>query len=195
MSIENNVRTNKKPLKSAMENAWTSKSIILVGLMGAGKSSIGRRLATQLGLPFRDADTEIEKASNLSVPEFFEIHGESAFREGERKVISRLLDGPRHVLATGGGAFMDEQTQTLIAEKGVSIWLRAELDVLYKRCMKRNNRPLLKTENPRDALKKLMEERYPVYEKADITIDSGEGPHEIVVEKIIKAISPQIRQP
>ncbi|MEH6525835.1 MAG: shikimate kinase [Sneathiella sp.] len=165
------------------------RSIVLVGLMGAGKSSVGRRLAAELGLPFKDADTEIEKASNLSVAEFFEQHGEEAFRKGERQVIARLLAGPRHVLATGGGAYMDEETRSLIAEKGISVWLRAELDVLYKRCMKRNNRPLLKKGNPRDILKNLMDERYPVYGLADLTADSGEGPHEIVVGKITTALA------
>ncbi|USG62113.1 shikimate kinase [Sneathiella marina] len=165
------------------------RSIVLVGLMGAGKSSVGRRLATELGLPFKDADTEIEKASNLSVAEFFERHGEEAFRKGERQVIARLLTGPRQVLATGGGAYMDEDTRTLIAEKGISVWLRAELDVLYKRCMKRNNRPLLKKGNPRKILKDLMDERYPIYGLADLTADSGEGPHEIVVGKIVSALA------
>lgn len=165
-----------------------TRTIVLVGLMGAGKSSIGRRLAAQLGLPFKDADHEIEAASNLSVSEFFEIHGETAFREGERKVIARLLEEPRHVLATGGGAFMDPETRALIARKGCSIWLRAELDVIYKRCMKRNNRPLLKTGNPKTILKNLMDTRYPVYAEADVTVDSGDGPHEIVVDKIIAAL-------
>ncbi|MAZ03794.1 MAG: shikimate kinase [Sneathiella sp.] len=166
-----------------------ARPIVLVGLMGAGKSSIGRRLASQLGLPFKDADAEIEAASNLTVAEFFDIHGEAAFREGERKVIARLLKEPRHVLATGGGAFMDKKTRALIAKKGCSIWLRAELDVIYKRCMKRNNRPLLKTGNPKATLKKLKDERYPVYAEADITVDSGDGPHEIVVDKIIAALA------
>ncbi|MZR29278.1 shikimate kinase [Sneathiella litorea] len=169
-------------------NEYENRPIVLVGLMGAGKSSIGRRLATQLGLPFKDADTEIEAASNLSVSEFFNLHGEAAFREGERKVIARLLKEPRHVLATGGGAFMDPRTRALISKKGCSIWLRAELDVIYKRCMKRNNRPLLKTGNPKTILKNLMEARYPVYAEADITVDSGDGPHEIVVDKIIAAL-------
>ncbi|MCF8467578.1 MAG: shikimate kinase [Sneathiella sp.] len=168
---------------------YEARPIVLVGLMGAGKSSVGRRLASQLSLPFRDADSEIEAASNLSIPEFFDIHGEAAFREGERKVIARLLKEPRHVLATGGGAFMDPKTRALIGRKGCSVWLRAELDVLYKRCMKRNNRPLLKTGDPRATLKKLMEERYPIYAEADITVDSGEGPHEIVVDKIIEALA------
>lgn len=166
-----------------------NRTIVLVGLMGAGKSSIGRRLAAALDLPFRDADTEIETASNMSIPEFFETHGEAAFREGERKVIARLLDEPRHVLATGGGAFMAPDTRRVIAEKGRSIWLRADLDVIYKRCMKRNNRPLLKTGDPKKTLQRLMDERYPVYAQADITIDSGDGPHEIVVDKIIAALA------
>ncbi|MCR9214390.1 MAG: shikimate kinase [Proteobacteria bacterium] len=174
---------------SAVALGDDQRSIVLVGLMGAGKSSIGRRLASELKLPFKDADTEIETASNLSVTEFFEKHGEQAFRDGERKVIARLLDGPRQVLATGGGAFMDKDTQSLIEKKGLSVWLRADLDVIYKRCMKRNSRPLLRNGNPKATLKKLMEDRYPVYGKADITIDSGEGPHEIVVEKIINALS------
>ncbi|WP_340150747.1 shikimate kinase [uncultured Sneathiella sp.] len=172
-----------------------ARPIVLVGLMGAGKSSIGRRLASQLGLPFKDADAEIEAASNLTVAEFFEMHGEAAFREGERKVIARLLREPRHVLATGGGAFMDRKTRALIAKKGCSIWLRAELDVIYKRCMKRNNRPLLKTGNPKATLKKLMDERYPVYAEADITVDSGDGPHEIVVDKIIEALAAHDKPP
>jgi len=168
---------------------FETRPIVLVGLMGAGKSSVGRRLANQLGLPFKDADTEIETASNLSVPEFFEIHGERAFREGERKVIARLLKEPRHVLATGGGAFMDPETRAMIATSGCSIWLRAELEVIYKRCMKRDNRPLLKTGDPKVILKKLMDERYPVYAEADVTVDSGDGPHEIVVDKIITALT------
>lgn len=189
MNTKNDVRAAPKATKAALVKRPGDKPIVLVGLMGAGKSSVGRRLAQELGLPFKDADAEIEAAANLSIPEFFELHGEPAFREGERKVIARLLKEPPHVLATGGGAFLDTKTQALIAKKGCSIWLRAELDILYKRCMKRNNRPLLKGGNPKAILKKLMDERYPVYAKADITIDSGEGPHEIVVAKIIAALS------
>jgi len=165
------------------------RTIILVGLMGAGKSSVGRRLATALNLPFKDADTEIEQASNLTIPEFFEIHGEAAFRDGERKVISRLLDGPRHVLATGGGAYMDQETRDLIRNKGRSVWLRADLDTLLKRCLKRNTRPLLQQGDPRQILDDLMKSRYPVYAEADIIVDSSEGPHELVVDKITRALS------
>lgn len=165
------------------------RTIVLVGLMGAGKSSVGRRLATQLGLPFKDADTEIETASNLTVPEFFEIHGETAFRDGERKVIARLLEGPQHVLATGGGAFMDAQTRKLIRDQGCSIWLRANLDTLLKRCLKRNTRPLLKTGDPKQILDDLITKRYPIYAEADIVVDSNDGPHEHVVNRIISALN------
>ncbi len=164
------------------------KSIVLVGLMGAGKSSVGRRLAAELDLPFKDADTEIELASNLTVPEFFEIHGESAFRDGERKVISRLLANTQHVLATGGGAYMDPETRSVIAENACSVWLRADLSTLLKRCLKRNTRPLLRQGNPKEILGNLMETRYPIYAQADIAVESGEGPHEIVVAKIINAL-------
>ncbi|MBL4667449.1 MAG: shikimate kinase [Sneathiella sp.] len=165
-----------------------ARTIVLIGLMGAGKSSVGRRLAAALNLPFKDADTEIEQASNLTIPEFFEIHGETEFREGERKVISRLLDGPKHILATGGGAYMDQQTRDLIRRNGRSVWLRADLDTLLKRCMKRNTRPLLQQGDPRQVLDGLMQSRYPVYGDADIIVDSSEGPHELVVDKIIQAL-------
>lgn len=165
-----------------------NKSIVLVGLMGAGKSSVGRRLAAALNLSFKDADAEIELASNLTVPEFFEKHGEAAFRVGERKVISRLLTENQHVLATGGGAYMDPETRRIIAENGSSVWLKADLDVLLKRCLKRNTRPLLKQGDPRQTLDDLMTKRYPIYAEADVTVESGEGPHEIVVEKIVCAL-------
>lgn len=163
-------------------------SIVLIGLMGAGKSSIGRRLAARLNLPFKDADTEIEAAANMSVSEIFETHGETAFRDGERKVIARLLSGPRHVLATGGGAYMDPQTRALITKTGTSVWLRAELDILVKRCMKRNSRPLLRAGDPKKILRELMDKRYPLYAEADIIVDSGEGPHEIVISNIVKKL-------
>ena len=194
MTTKNEGPTAARTLNQGSKDDIGQKSIVLVGLMGAGKSSIGRRLATALNLPFKDADTEIETASNLSVTEFFDIHGEQAFRDGERKVIARLLDGPRHVLATGGGAFMDAETRAVIEAKASSVWLRADLDVIYKRCMKRNTRPLLMTGNPRETLKMLVDERYPVYGEADFTVDSGDGPHEIVVDKIITALSSSSRQ-
>jgi len=162
-----------------------ARPIVLVGLMGAGKSSIGRRLAARLNMPFVDADDEIEKAANLSISEIFERHGEAAFRDGERRVIARLLGGPLGVLATGGGAFMDPQTRALIRERGLSIWLKAEIETLLKRVARRSHRPLLKQGDPRAVLEKLMVERYPVYAEADLAIETGDGPHDLVVDQIL----------
>lgn len=156
--------------------------------MGAGKSSVGRRLAARMGLPFVDADVEVEAAAGCSIEEMFRTHGEAYFRDGERRVIARLLDGPRQVLATGGGAYMDAATRERIRERGVSIWLRAELDVLLKRVKRRKDRPLLKTPDPGDTLRRLMEARYPIYAEADITVESGDGPHELVVEDIVRRL-------
>ena len=170
--------TNPEPLRVA-------RTIILVGLMGAGKSSVGRRLASRLAVPFIDADDEIEKAAGCSIEDFFELHGEAAFRDGERRVIARLLEGPVHVLATGGGAFMDPRTREVMGERAVSVWLRADLELLVKRTSRRNDRPLLKKGKPREVLGRMIAERYPVYAHADITVDSGEGPHENVVKEII----------
>ncbi len=180
-----------KPQSSRSGSGAERKTIVLVGLMGAGKSSVGRRLASALNLPFKDADTEIEEASNLTVAEFFEKHGEEKFRDGERKVIARLLDGPRHVLATGGGAYMNDETRALIKENAVSVWLKADLDTLVTRCMKRNTRPLLRTGDPKEILGNLMQQRYPVYGEADITVESSHGPHEVVVNKIVSALKNQ----
>jgi shikimate kinase len=166
-----------------------SRSIVLVGLMGAGKSSVGRRLAGRLGLPFVDADNEIEAAAGCSIEEIFSRHGEAAFRDGERRVIMRLLDGPTHVLATGGGAFMDAATRAKIRACATAIWLKADLDVLVKRCGRRPSRPLLKQEDPRSVLERLMRERHPIYAEADITVDSGDQPHEQVVESIVRRLA------
>lgn len=165
-----------------------TNSIVLVGLMGAGKSAIGRRLAARLNLPFVDADQEIENAAGCTIEEFFERHGEPAFRQGERRVIARLLDSPPHVLATGGGAFMDPDTRAKIAEKGISVWLRADIEVLLRRVGRRNNRPLLKNGEPREVLTQLMAERYPIYAGADVTVDSFDGPPEATVERVMTAI-------
>lgn len=170
------------------------RSLVLVGLMGAGKSSVGRRLATRLGFDFIDADTEIEKAAGATIPEIFAEHGEAAFREGERKVISRLLDQPRIVLATGGGAFMNAETRARIRERGHSIWIKASLDVLAKRCARRTNRPLLANGDLRGTLDRLMRERYPVYAEAEFTVTSHDGPHEAVVEEILQVLPDGYRQ-
>ncbi|MSP68105.1 MAG: shikimate kinase [Alphaproteobacteria bacterium] len=164
------------------------RSIVLVGLMGAGKTSIGKRLAQRLGLVFVDADEEIERAAGCTISDIFAAHGEAAFRDGERRVIARLLDGPRHVLATGGGAFMHPETRAHIAERAVSIWLRANLDVLVSRCARLDNRPLLKGGEMRATLARLMDERYPIYAEADITVDTREGPHEEVVNRVLAAL-------
>lgn len=164
------------------------RSIVLVGLMGAGKTTVGKRLAQALGLPFVDADVEIEKAAGETIPEIFERHGEAYFRDGERRVIARLLDEGPYVLATGGGAFMDPSTRARIAAQGVSIWLRADIDVLLKRVSRRSNRPLLQQTDPRAVMERLIGERYPVYAEAHLAVESIEGPHEAVVEAIIQAL-------
>ena len=165
------------------------RTIVLVGLMGAGKTRIGRRLAVRLGLPFFDSDSEIEAAAGETVAEIFANRGEQRFREGERRIITRLLDQPVHVLATGGGAFMDPQTRAVIARRGVSVWLRAELDVLAARVARRGNRPLLKQGDPREILAALIETRHPVYARADLVIDSGEGAPETTVTRAIAALA------
>ena len=156
--------------------------------MGAGKSAIGRRLAARLGMPFVDADAEIERAAGCSIEDIFAIHGEPAFRDGERKVIARLLAGPPHVLATGGGAFMDPETRAAIRAVGVSIWLRAELDLLVARVSRRNGRPLLAEGEPREVLRRLMDERDPTYAEADIVVDSVDGPHERTLQAVLRAL-------
>jgi len=164
------------------------RTIVLVGLMGAGKSAIGRRLAGRLEVPFVDADSEIEKAAGQSVSEIFDSHGEAAFRTGERRVIARLLAQPPHVLATGGGAFMDPETRRRIREVARSVWLRADLDLLLRRVARRTDRPLLAGGNRRAILEQLIAERYPLYAEADIVVDSEEGPHETMVERVLAAL-------
>jgi len=160
-------------------------TIALVGLMGAGKSCIGRRLANNMGMPFMDADQEIERAAGCSIADFFSTHGEKEFREGERKVIRRLLQEEPLILATGGGAYMDEGTRQLLKEKALTIWLRADLDLLLKRVQKRTDRPLLKNVDPREKLAQLMDVRYPVYAEADIIIDSIDGPPDLTLSRVL----------
>lgn len=164
------------------------KTIVLVGLMGAGKTSVGRLLAKRLDLEFIDADDEIEQAARCSIEQIFESHGEAEFRDGERRVIARLLTGPTHVLATGGGAFMRKETRDAIRGRGISVWLRADLDLLLRRVSRRKNRPLLRNENPRQTLEKLIKERYPVYAEADIVVDSGDRPPGTIVDNVIESI-------
>jgi len=168
------------------------RSLVLIGMMGAGKSSIGRKLAQRLNLPFVDADSEIERAAGMSISEIFAKHGEPYFRAGEARVITRLLDGGPQVLATGGGAFMHPQSREAIRAKGISIWLRADYDVLMKRIKRRNDRPMLKTDDPGETLRRLMQERDPVYAEADVIVHSRDVPHEIIIGEIISAVAPRL---
>jgi shikimate kinase len=172
----------QKPAENGPEAVVTAlgnRSIVLVGMMGAGKSSIGRRLAARLGIPFIDADAEIESAAGMTIPEIFDKHGEPYFRAGEARVIARLLDNGPQVLATGGGSLMDAQTRALIGEKGVSIWLKADIDVLLKRTKRRNDRPLA------EKIKDLLPIREPLYAQADIVVQSRDEPHENIVDEIM----------
>ena len=164
------------------------RTVVLVGLMGVGKSAVGRRLAKRLDLPFIDADSEIEAAAGSTIEEFFEQHGEVAFRAGERRVIARLLDGEPHVLATGGGAFMDADTRSLVKSRGISIWLNADLDTLVERVSRRNNRPLLKNGDARQILSRLMAARNPVYAEADITVPSVDQPLGEMTDRVADAL-------
>lgn len=164
------------------------RTIVLVGLMGAGKSAIGRRLAHKLALPFVDADHEIERAAGCTIEEFFARHGEAAFREGERRVMARLLDQPVHVLATGGGAFIDDATRALVRQRGISVWLRAELPLLFDRVQRRANRPLLKQGDPKQVLEQLMQKRYPIYAEADVVVDSRDNPADHTTQDVLDAL-------
>jgi shikimate kinase len=168
--------------------ALGTRSIVLVGMMGAGKSTIGRRLSARLHLPFLDADSEIEAAAGMSIPDIFETHGEPHFRDGEARVIARLLDGGPAVLATGGGAFMREETRNRIGDKAVSIWLKADAEIIMRRVKRRADRPLLQTADPAATVGRLIEEREPVYARADLTIWSRDVPHEKIVEECIDAL-------
>ena len=164
------------------------RTVVLIGLMGSGKSTIGRRLAVRLGVGYIDADAEIEEAAGCSIEDIFTFHGEEAFRDGERRVIKRLLDGPVHVLAAGGGSFMDAQTRATMAKRSTTVWLRAEVDVLVRRVRRTNSRPLLRDGDPHEILSRLIEEREPVYAQAALTIDSGDGAADDVVDDIISKL-------
>ena len=170
-----------------------SRTVALVGLMGAGKSAIGKRLALRLGLPFVDADDEIERAAGCSIAEFFERYGESEFRAGERRVIARLLDRPPLVLSTGGGAYMHPETRAVLRAKAVTVWLRAELDVLFERVRRRGHRPLLRQGNPREVLARLIEQRHPIYAEADIVVDSTAQPADRTTDQVVGALRAHLR--
>jgi shikimate kinase len=165
------------------------RPVVMVGMMGAGKSAIGRRLAHRLGVPVVDADAEIESAAGATIAEIFEKHGEAAFRDGERRVIARLLEGPIGVLATGGGAFMDAETRARIRSRAVTVWLKADLDTLVERVSRRGHRPLLKNGDPREILARLIALRDPVYAEADITVETGHAPAAATVDRVIEALA------
>ena len=169
-------------------SALGTRSVVLVGMMGVGKSTIGRRLSARLHLPFLDADTEIEAAAGMSIPDIFETHGEPHFRDGEARVIARLLDGGPAVIATGGGAFMREETRNRIRDKAVSLWLKADAEIIMKRVKRRADRPLLQTADPVATVGRLIEEREPVYQRADLTIWSRDVPHERIVDECLDAL-------
>jgi shikimate kinase len=171
------------------------RTIALVGLMGVGKSSVGRRLASALGVPVRDADSEGEAAAGRSISEIFASLGEPAFRDGERRVIARLLDGPPHVLATGGGAFMSDETRALIKAKAVSVWLKTDLDVLARRVGRKDTRPLLTGKDPMQVLRAQADARYPAYAEADVTVETGDAAHHVTVAQVIQALSDHLGEP
>ena len=166
-----------------------TKTIALVGLSGVGKSSVGRRLASALGMPFRDADAEVEAAAGRPIAEIFAQYGEPAFRDGERRVIARLLAEPPHVLATGGGAFMSPETRALIKQKAISIWLKADIEVLARRVGRKDSRPLLAGKDPLGVLTTQARDRYPAYAEADIVVETGDTPHQVAVEAILKVLA------
>lgn len=179
---------------SELRSLLGKRAVVLVGMMGSGKSSVGRRLATRLDLPFVDADVEIETAAGMTIPEIFAQRGETEFRDGERRVISRVLATRAPlVLATGGGAFMNAETRERIVELGISIWLKADADVLMRRVRKRSNRPLLQTADPEATMRRMLAEREPVYALADVTVTSRDDPHEVVVEEAIVALDRHLR--
>ncbi len=183
-----NKKSNSRDCEAALD-ATGHLPIVLVGLMGAGKTSIGRRLAEKLDLPFVDADVEIEKAAGKSIPDIFADHGEAHFRDGERRVIARLLENGKQVLATGGGAFMNPETRSAIKSGSVSVWLKADLDVLLKRVAKRGGRPLLENRDPAEVLQNLINIRYPVYAEADVTVESLDVQHNQMVNAVIDALA------
>jgi len=188
-SAQTRKRADKDIRPKAIRERLGNSSVVLIGLMGAGKTAIGRRLAARLHIAFVDADTEIERAAGKSISDIFADHGEAHFRDGECKVIARLLGGGPQVLATGGGAYMNEKTRETVEKRGVSVWLRAELNILMERVGRRDHRPLLKTRDPKKVMKRLMDERYPVYAKAGITVESRDVPHDVIVSEIMSALA------
>lgn len=184
-----------EPLETRVSRLLAGRTIVMVGMMGAGKSSVGRRLANRLGMSFSDADAEIEQAANQTIPDIFEQHGEAYFRDGERRVIQRLLDGRQKVIATGGGAFIQDETRTLIQEQAISVWLKADRDLLLQRVRRRNsNRPLLKSGDMGETIDKLIETRYPIYAEADVHVQSRDVAHDVVIDDILAALADHLSQ-
>ncbi len=171
------------------------RPIVLIGMMGAGKTTVGRRLANRLGRHFVDSDEEIEQAAGMSIEDIFRTHGEADFRAGEVKVIARLLKQDDIVLGTGGGAFMNAETRAALREAALTVWIKADFEVLFQRVSRRSHRPLLKTANPRDTLKKLIEQRYPVYAEADVTVESRDVPQDQVASEVMDALIAHLATP
>ncbi|MBB3456612.1 shikimate kinase [Rhizobium sp. BK313] len=183
------VLTLAESLRDRARAALGTRNLVLVGLMGAGKSSIGRLVANQLGIPFVDTDIEIERVSRMTITELFDAYGEEEFRALETRVIKRLLKGGPRVVSTGGGAFINDRTRRHVKRSGLSVWLKADLDVLWERVNKRDTRPLLKTENPKQTLEKLMNARYPIYAEADLTVLSRDVGKDVMVKEVLAAIA------
>lgn len=192
LALAEHSKDDRDPWLAEIRRSLGSRSIVLIGLMGAGKTAVGRRLASWLDLPFIDADSEIEEAAGQSIKEIFAEHGEAYFRQGERKVIARLLKGGPQVLATGGGAYIDPQTRAAIKANGISVWLKAGLRVLLKRVGRRDHRPLLTMGEPEAVMKKLMAERDPVYAEADLTVESRDVPHDVIVRAVVDALADKL---
>lgn len=192
LGLSDHKKDDRQERLLAIREALGPRSIVLIGLMGAGKTAVGRRLANRLDLPFIDADSEIEVAAGASISEIFAEHGEAYFRQGERKVIARLLENGPQVLATGGGAYMNPDTRANIKAHGLSVWLKADIKVLMKRVGRRDNRPLLAAGDPEKVMKRLMEERYPIYAEADVTVESRDVPHDVIVGAVIDAIADKL---
>jgi len=176
---------NAAAIAAGIKRRLGARSLVMVGLMGCGKSSVGRRLAQRLDLAFIDADDEIERSAQKTIPEIFADHGEAYFRDGERRVIRRILQNGPQVLATGGGAYINPETRAAIRSAGIAIWLKAELPILMRRVLKRDNRPLLKVDDPEAVMRGLIEARYPIYAEADLVVESRDVPHEVIVDEII----------
>lgn len=185
----------REPHRDELNALLDGRPVVLVGMMGAGKTTVGRRLAARLGRHFVDSDEEVEKAAGMTIEDIFAAHGEADFRAGEVRVIARLLKDRDLVLGTGGGAFMNAETRALVKSSAVSVWIKADFELLFQRVQRRSNRPLLKTANPRQTLQDLIDRRYPVYAEADVTVVSRDVPQEQVASEVMEALMAQLRPP